>query len=192
VPPDERLVTSVVFQPLSPDADIRYITARMNTIMRELRGVQAGETDDFFVLFLGSFLDTFTSVISAFTGFLGVTAGISLLVGGIGVMNIMLVTVTERTREIGLRKAVGAQRRDIIAQFLIEALVITLLGGLLGISFAFLVAQLISSLSTFDITIQPVSLLLSFGISASFGIFFGIYPAQRAARFNPIDALRYE
>jgi putative ABC transport system permease protein len=132
-------------------------------------------------------------VIGLFTVFLGVVAGISLLVGGIGVMNIMLVTVTERTREIGLRKAVGAQNRDIVLQFLIEAMALSLLGGAIGVLIASGLVSLIGSLvKTLPITVQLSSVVLATIISASVGIFFGIYPAQRAAKLNPIDALRYE
>jgi putative ABC transport system permease protein len=191
--PDERPTTTVVFQPTSPNPDLPYITNRITEILREMRGIDpfAGEVDDFFVLFLGSFLDTFTSIIGVFTTFLGITAGISLLVGGIGVMNIMMVTVTERTREVGLRKALGAENRDIVFQFLIEALAITFVGGAVGVLLAYLLA-LVASLLGFNVVIQATSILLAVVVSASIGIFFGIYPAQRAARLNPIEALRYE
>ncbi|MCA9910378.1 MAG: FtsX-like permease family protein, partial [Anaerolineae bacterium] len=112
---------------------------------------------------------------------------------GIGVMNIMLVTVNERTREIGLRKAVGAQRWDIISQFLTEAVVITMLGGLIGVVIAFAGAALITTLvSDFNVIIQPSSLILAAGIAVGVGVFFGVYPASRAASLSPIDALRYE
>lgn len=191
--PDERPTTSVVFQPTSPNPDLNYITSRITDILRELRGIDSfsGELDDFFVLFLGSFLNTFTSIINVFTIFLGVTAGISLLVGGIGVMNIMMVTVTERTREVGLRKALGAENRDIVLQFLVEALAITLIGGVVGVAIAFTITLIAAALG-FNVVIQPTSILLAVAVSSSVGIFFGIYPAQRAARLNPIEALRYE
>ena len=125
-----------------------------------------------------------------FTTLLGAVAAISLLVGGIGVMNIMLVTVTERTREIGIRKAIGAQKGSILAQFLIEAVLLTMLGGVLGV-----VAGLIGS--QFEVVgIQPVvvpySVVLAFGVAVAVGLFFGIYPANRAASLRPIDALRHE
>jgi putative ABC transport system permease protein len=140
-----------------------------------------------------SVISTLNSVIGLFTIFLGVVAGISLLVGGIGVMNIMLVTVTERTREIGLRKAVGAQNRDIVIQFLMEAMALSLLGGAIGVLIsAGLVAVIANFAPTLPISVQMSSVLLATIISASVGIFFGIYPAQRAAKLNPIDALRYE
>jgi ABC-type antimicrobial peptide transport system permease subunit len=129
------------------------------------------------------------------TVFLGVIAGISLLVGGIGIMNIMLVTVTERTREIGLRKAVGAQKADIVLQFLVEAMVLALSGGAIGVFLAWLATTAASAapgLDTLQIALQPSSVILATFISAAIGIFFGLYPANRAASLNPIDALRYE
>mgnify|MGYP003378455542 FL=1 len=127
------------------------------------------------------------------TLFLGAIAAISLLVGGIGIMNIMLVSVTERTREIGIRKAVGAKRRDVLAQFLLEAVVLSLIGGFVGIGLGAGGAALVSRLqSDFQTFVTLDSVLLATGFSAAVGLFFGIYPATRAARLNPIDALRYE
>ncbi len=126
------------------------------------------------------------------TIFLGAIAGISLLVGGIGIMNIMQVSVTERTREIGIRKAVGARRRDILIQFLVEAVVLSVAGGLLGMAFGMGVAQLVSLSGLLTAIVSPTSILLAITFSAAVGLFFGIYPAARAAALNPIDALRYE
>ena len=126
----------------------------------------------------------------------GAIAGISLVVGGIGIMNIMLVSVTERTREIGIRKAVGAKRKDILLQFLVEATVVSLLGGLIGMGLGIGLARLMSGLNfngqTITTLVTPDAVLLSFTVSAAVGLFFGIYPAMRAARLNPIEALRYE
>jgi putative ABC transport system permease protein len=120
-------------------------------------------------------------------------AGISLLVGGIGVMNIMLVSVTERTREIGLRKAVGAHYRDLMLQFLIESVVLSILGGLLGIMLGFIAAGIGSGLlPTLNLTVSPSAIVLATGISTLIGVFFGIYPASRAASLSPIEALRTE
>jgi putative ABC transport system permease protein len=130
---------------------------------------------------------------SVLTAFLGLIAAVSLLVGGIGIMNIMLVSVTERTREIGLRKAVGARRRDILLQFLIEAIVLSLIGGAIGIAIG-VSGTLLTSRTMADLRthISPSTILLATGFSIIVGMFFGIYPAIRAARLNPIDALRYE
>jgi putative ABC transport system permease protein len=125
--------------------------------------------------------------------FLGLISAVSLLVGGIGVMNIMLVSVTERTREIGIRKAVGAKRRDILFQFLIEAIVLALIGGLIGITLG-VSGTLIAGGTVDDLSphISAATVILAASVSAAVGLFFGIFPAMRAARLNPIDALRYE
>ncbi|HEX6289271.1 MAG TPA: ABC transporter permease [Herpetosiphonaceae bacterium] len=153
-----------------------------------------GEEDDFTVFSQASLLSTFNTVTTTLTVFLGAIAGISLFVGGIGVMNIMLVSVTERTKEIGLRKAVGAKRRDILRQFLIEALVMSILGGMIGLGLGYATASLIGYFFAEYITpiVTPGAVVLAVGFSAAVGLFFGIYPALRAARLNPIQALRYE
>lgn len=153
-----------------------------------------GEEDDFTVFSQATLLSTFATVTTTLTVFLGAIAGISLFVGGIGVMNIMLVSVTERTKEIGLRKAVGAKRRDILRQFLVEALVMSILGGLIGLGLGYATAATIGFFFSEYITpiVTPSAVMLAVGFSAAVGLFFGIYPAQRAARLNPIQALRYE
>jgi putative ABC transport system permease protein len=119
-------------------------------------------------------------------------ASVSLLVGGIGIMNIMLVAVTERTREIGLRQAVGARRRDVLRQFLVEAVVLSLIGGVLGIAFGMLGARTIADTFQWPTRVSPNAIALAFGCSAVIGLFFGYYPAWRAARLDPIEALRFE
>jgi putative ABC transport system permease protein len=119
-------------------------------------------------------------------------AGISLVVGGIGIMNMMLTTVTERTREIGLRKAIGAKNKDISLQFLLEAIVITFVGGFFGVILGLLVSYAVSSFANIATTVAPSAVLLSFGVSALIGIVFGYYPARRASLLNPIEALRHE
>ncbi len=157
--------------------------------------------DDFSIQSQQDFLNTFNQIAGTFTLLLGAIAGISLVVGGIGIMNIMLVSVTERTREIGIRKAVGARRGDILTQFLVEAVVVSVLGGAIGIALGGGLAALISTLqvpgagggtSSLQTQVGVDSVLLAFCVSAAVGLFFGVYPATRASRLNPIEALRYE
>ncbi|MBI4289605.1 MAG: ABC transporter permease [Chloroflexi bacterium] len=153
--------------------------------------------DDFTVTSLDDLLKAFTQVTQIMSIFLGSIAGISLLVGGIGIMNIMLVSVTERIREIGIRKAVGAKRRDILAQFLFESVVLSLSGGVLGIAVGWLMSKGFSSFSsptgqTTPVLITPDIIILAVSVAAGIGLFFGIYPASRAAKLDPIQALRYE
>jgi len=147
---------------------------------------------DFSVMNQADIAATASSITNTLTALLASIAGISLLVGGIGIMNMMLTTVTERTREIGLRKAIGAQRRDISNQFLAEAVTLTFLGGLVGVLFGWAASWLISTLASMTTTISLFSVLLAFGVSTAIGIIFGYYPARRAAGLNPIEALRYE
>jgi putative ABC transport system permease protein len=152
--------------------------------------------DDFTVQSQEDFLQTAAQVTGIMTVLLGAIAGISLVVGGIGIMNIMLVSVTERTREIGIRKAVGAKRRDILLQFLVEATVVSLLGGLIGMSLGMGLARVLAGMELngqrLVTLVTPDAVLLAFTVSAAVGLFFGIYPAMRAARLHPIEALRYE
>jgi putative ABC transport system permease protein len=152
--------------------------------------------DDFTIRTQEDLIATVTDVSDTLTILLGSIAGISLLVGGIGIMNIMLVSVTERTREIGIRKAVGATRRDIMMQFLVEALTVTMLGGGIGVVLGITLAKIANGQTVADedirTVISPLAVILAFGVSAAIGLFFGIYPAFRASRLNPIEALRHE
>jgi putative ABC transport system permease protein len=147
---------------------------------------------DFSTLNQADIVATASSVTNTFTILLGAVAGISLLVGGIGIMNMMLTTVTERTREIGLRKAIGAKASDISKQFLIEAVMLTLIGGFVGISLGWSASYLITYFGVLETQVSITSIILAFGVSALIGIVFGYYPAKRASSLNPIDALRYE
>ncbi len=147
---------------------------------------------DFNVQNMADIVSTASSITTTFTYLLGSVAGISLVVGGIGIMNMMLTTVTERTREIGLRKAIGAKRRDISFQFLAEAVALTVVGGGIGVALGWIVAYIVTALGILTTSVSSTSVLLAFGVSAFIGIVFGYYPARRASRLNPIEALRYE
>jgi len=166
----------------------------ISTICRERHHILYD--DDFQVQSQQDILNSLTQVTGVFTLFLGFIAAISLVVGGIGIMNIMLVSVTERTREIGIRKAVGARRSDILSQFLTEATILSVVGGVIGVVISLLLARLISGQQLGTMSLRPVitldSILLAVTFSIAVGLFFGIYPATRAAALNPIEALRYE
>jgi putative ABC transport system permease protein len=174
---------------------VDQVADEVTATMRDLHGTVEG-TDDFTVTTQKSTLAAATEVSDTLTIFLGGIAGISLAVGGIGIMNIMLTTVTERTHEIGLRKAVGAKRRDILLQFLVESMVLSFAGGLIGVALGWGAARLMGQVQFSGSTITPVvgmdSVLLATLFSMAVGLFFGIYPATRAARLQPVDALRYE
>jgi len=172
---------------VKPDYDINVVANNIKNKLLELHG-----TEDFSVLTqkdLLSFLDT---VLALLTALITLIAGISLVVGGIGVMNIMLVTVAERTREIGLRKAVGAKNRSILWQFLTEAVIISLIGGAVGILISYLLSIIVSQYSSISPMVTWPAVILALGVSAGVGLIFGVVPAMRASRKNPIDALRYE
>jgi len=167
--------------------------AQVTAIMRSRHKLAAGADDDFMVRNQADILSSVTSTSDTFTTLLGSIAAISLLVGGIGIMNIMLVSVTERTREVGLRKAVGAKRGDILVQFLTEAIVISALGGLIGVVLGVGGAQVIAPLlGASSAVVTGQSIVLAVAVSLAIGVFFGLYPANRAAGLNPIEALRYE
>ena len=171
---------------------MEVLQEQITTLLLGRHNIADATAADFSTLNQADIVETASSVANTFTILLGSVAAISLLVGGIGIMNMMLTNVTERTREIGLRKAIGAKRKDISNQFLVEAITLTFIGGLLGILFGWLAALLASQLGGLATKVSGLSILLAFGVSAFIGIAFGYYPAKRAARFNPIDALRFE
>ena len=170
------------------DAAIEQIT---ETLRRE-HNITYASDDDFSIISQSDLLETFDVITGTLTAFLGAIAGISLLVGGIGIMNIMLVSVTERTREIGIRKAVGALRRDILVQFLLESVVLSLIGGILGIVLGWLLSVAVGGALDLDTIVDAGTVFMATGFAFVVGLAFGIYPAWRAAGLRPIEALRYE
>jgi putative ABC transport system permease protein len=172
--------------------DLAVAERSVGALLRQRHRLQPEAEDDFQIRNQAEILEAASSVSRTFTILLGGIASISLLVGGIGIMNIMLVTVTERTREIGVRKAIGAKERDILRQFLIESILMSGLGGLLGVGVGIGGAAVVSRLTEFGAVVQIQSVLVSLSFSAAVGVFFGYYPARRAAQLDTIDALRYE
>jgi putative ABC transport system permease protein len=187
----EKAVSSITVEAVSEsqtDAAIEQIT---ETLRREHDITYASE-DDFSIFSQSDLLETFDVITGTLTAFLGAIAGISLVVGGIGIMNIMLVSVTERTREIGIRKAVGALKRDILAQFLLESVLLSILGGVIGITLGWLISQAAGGLLKLEAIVDGGTVLMATTFAAGVGLIFGIYPAWRAAGLQPIEALRYE
>ena len=181
------IFASAVSEAKSPEA-----MTQVTDILRRLHKIKPGEDDDFRVRSQSELIQTVSSISDVMTYLLGSIAGISLLVGGIGIMNIMFVSVTERTREIGIRMSIGGRGRDIMRQFLVESMVLSLLGGATGILFGVVVAKLAGSLLGSPIIVTSQSVVLSFVVCFAIGVFFGWYPARKASNLNPIDALRYE
>jgi putative ABC transport system permease protein len=173
-------------------ADIPAAQQEMKAILRESHGLASYDEDDFTLKNQSELAETAQGATEVMTMLLAAIAGISLLVGGIGIMNIMLVSVTERTREIGIRMAIGARGRDVMVQFLIESIVMSLIGGALGAAAGFGGAALLEKLSGWGTVITPQLVALALGFSATVGIFFGFYPARKAAALDPIQALRHE
>ncbi len=165
---------------------------QLTASLRASHKLKATDEDDFQVRSQAEMVQTFSSISNILTLLLGAISGISLLVGGIGIMNIMYVSVTERTREIGLRLSVGGRGSDILLQFLIESILLSVFGGIIGISFGFIASKVMASIMNWPVVITTLSVVMSFFVCSAIGIFFGWYPARKAASLNPIDALRYE
>jgi putative ABC transport system permease protein len=187
----ERAVSTIIAQAASNEQN-QAALEQITDVLREEHEIIYAADDDFSLISQSDLLDTAGQVTGILTAFLGAIAGISLLVGGIGIMNIMLVSVTERTREIGIRKAVGALRRDIMAQFLLESVVLSLAGGLIGIALGWLIARGASVALDLTAVVEVSNILLAVSFATLVGIVFGSYPAWRAAKLRPIEALRYE
>jgi putative ABC transport system permease protein len=184
-------VNSITVQVVHPDS-MTVAMIEIEGIMRREHGIAPGRDNNFQIRNRAEFLETFEETTQTFTFLLAAIAAVSLLVGGIGIMNIMLVSVSERTREIGVRKALGATKRNILMQFLIEALVLCLLGGLVGIVAGSGGAVALSKLANWNTFVSPAAIVIAVAFSAAVGLFFGIWPARRASKMDPIVSLRYE
>jgi putative ABC transport system permease protein len=184
-------VQNVTVSAASPD-NIKKVATSIEELLRVRHKIQQGDNDDFMVRTLEDIAAVRTEATKTMTALLASIAGVSLLVGGIGIMNIMLVSVTERTREIGLRLAIGAKGRDVLLQFLVEAIVISLLGGTIGIGLGFGLSRGLTRFLQWPTFVSADAVAISFGFAAAIGIFFGFYPARKASALDPIEALRYE
>ncbi|MCE2987657.1 MAG: ABC transporter permease [Phenylobacterium sp.] len=181
-----------IFVKAESEEAVNAVQENIDTLLRTEHRIQPGEDDDFETQNLASILDASKAAIGAFTVLLAAIAGISLVVGGVGIMNIMLVAVTERTREIGLRMALGARRRDVLTQFALESVALSLVGGLIGLSIGLLGAAAISAVANWPFALPAWAIPVALGFSSLVGLVFGAYPAWRAARLDPIEALRRE
>jgi len=185
------MVRTIAVQAKTPEA-MNGVENQINDLLRQRHHIQSKQENDFTVRNLTELMSTAQQTANVMSYLLGAIASISLIVGGIGIMNIMLVSVTERTREIGIRIAVGAKGRDILFQFLIESLVMSLMGGILGIGLGICGTLILSSFTQWPTLFSIKAILLAFLFSGSVGVFFGFYPARKASLLNPIEALRYE
>ena len=186
-----KAVSTIYAEAASEDLAVEGVDQITDTL-RNLHGITYSGEDDFSIFSQTDLLETIGTITGILTAFLGAIAGISLVVGGIGIMNIMLVSVTERTREIGIRKAIGALKRDILIQFLLESSLLSILGGLIGIVLGWAIAKVSENFLDFSAVVDIGTVLLATGFAAGVGLIFGIYPAWRAADLRPIEALRYE
>jgi putative ABC transport system permease protein len=187
----QQYIQRIYVSATSADA-IATATAGVTSTMRARHNLASGEPDDFTIQTLDDIVALRTQTANTMTNLLAGIAGVSLVVGGIGIMNIMLVSVTERTREIGLRLAIGARSSDVLSQFLIEAIVISIFGGACGIAVGFLIAELLRVYQGMAASVSLNAVLVAVLFSAGVGIFFGFYPARKAAALDPIEALRFE
>lgn len=183
---------STIYVSAKDDVETSKVQGNIERLLRERRGITGNEEDDFSVRDMKQIAQTLTSTTAMMTALLGAVAGVSLLVGGIGIMNIMLVSVTERTREIGIRLAIGAQASQVLMQFLVEAVVLSMFGGIVGILGGLGLALLASSTMNIPFMLDWKIVIIAFAFSAAVGILFGFFPARRAARLDPIEALRHE
>ncbi len=191
-PGGARSLSSITLE-ITRDVSTVRVTNAVTRVLRQRMNVEPEQTDPFTLFVPTSLLSSFNTISTALTAFLGIIGAISLIVGGIGIMNIMLVSVTERTREIGVRKAVGASPASIRAQFLVEALTVTSLAGVIGVAVGMAAANFGGQIQEdFQPIVQPSSVLIAFGVSVAIGVIFGLYPAWRASRLPPVEALRYE
>ena len=188
---DGTNISSMIISAASAD-QMEDITAQISTVLREQHRLIPGEDDDFMIRTQEDMASMLTGMTETMTGLLASIAGVSLIVGGIGIMNIMLVSVTERTREIGLRMAVGAKGRDVLAQFLVEAVVLSIAGGVVGVGLGVGLSAGLTEFLQWPTSVPPDAVAVAVGFAAAIGIFFGFYPARKAARLDPIEALRFD
>ncbi|HNR42470.1 MAG TPA: ABC transporter permease [Bacteroidales bacterium] len=181
-----------IYASATSEAKSAVAIAEVEEILRRNHKLRESEEDDFRIMSQSELIETFSSISDVMTYLLGAIAGISLLVGGIGIMNIMFVSVTERTREIGLRMSIGGRGRDILRQFLVESMLLSIMGGTLGVIFGYIVAKVAGSVMNNPAIVTSHSVILAFAVCFAIGVFFGWYPAKKAAGLNPIEALRYE
>ena len=186
-----RFISSIQVSAVTSEKNIAA-QAELKSIMRESHNLTQGEDDDFTIKDQSDIAEAATETSRVLTYLLGSVAGVSLIVGGIGIMNIMLVSVTERTREIGIRLSIGARSSDILTQFLAEAIVLSFSGGLIGVFLSLIITYILNTYTDQSAYIKPQVIVLAFGFAVAIGVFFGFYPARKASELNPIDALRYE